>query len=310
VIAVLAIVVAAFAGVALVMGVADTTSIVIQEIRLPRVAMAIVLGASLAVAGAVMQGSLQNPLADPSIIGVSASAALGAVLGLALGAQSLWLAAVGAVVTAAGAVTIILVAGRSHGRIQTVTVLLAGVAVGAFASALLAFAVTTFDSPGMRSLTFWLTGSLALSTWSSLWPVAIGAFVGIALAVSIAESLDVLSIGDRAAQSVGADVSRVRATAMVSVVLLIGPAVAVTGVIAFVGLVIPHALRPVIGPAHRTLIPASALAGAALILLSDTAARTIANPVELPLGAVTAVIGAPVFFALLLRTRRAQGGWG
>ncbi|MFM1917086.1 MAG: hypothetical protein RJB01_601 [Actinomycetota bacterium] len=307
---VLAIVLIVISGAALFVGAADSSQAVIMDVRLPRVIVGITLGAALAVAGAVMQGSLQNPLADPSIIGVSASAAVGAVIGLAVGGSSPWLAALAAIVTAGVAAGVILLAGGGNGRIQTVTVLLAGIAVGAFAGAVLAVLVTALGNPGMRSLTFWLTGSLALSTWGNVWPLVLATLLGIVLAVMIARSLDVLSLGDRAAASAGVAVTRVRTTAMIVVVLLIGPAVAITGVIAFVGLVVPHALRLVIGPSHRLLIPASALAGAALIVLADTAARTIANPVELPLGAITAAVGAPIFFVLLLTTRRQQGGWG
>lgn len=310
VMAILALLVAGSSALALSLGVAESTAAIVQEIRLPRVVMAVMLGASLAVAGAVMQGSLQNPLADPSIIGVSAAAAVGAVLGLALTGNSPWWGSLAAIFTAAVAVAVILFTGRTYGRMQTVTVLLAGIAVGAFAGALLAVIVTALDNPGMRSLSFWLTGSLALSTWSGVWPVAIFAMVGLVIAFAIARTLDVMSLGDRAASMAGAHTSRTRVWAMASVVLLLGPTVAITGVVAFVGLIVPHALRLILGPAHRVLVVASALAGALLIVIADTAARTLVSPVELPLGAITAAIGAPVFLALLLRTRRAQGGWG
>lgn len=310
VIATLVVLVAGAAALALTVGAAESTSVIMQEIRLPRVLMALLLGAGLSVAGAVMQGSLQNPLADPSIVGISAAAAVGAVIGFAVLGSSPWAGAVVAMVTAAMAVAVILLAGRAYGRIQTVTVLLAGIAVGAFAGALLAVFVTSFESPGMRSLSFWLTGSLALSTWSGLVPVAIFSVVGIFIALVISRSLDVLSLGDRAAGMVGTRVTRTRVLSMVSVVLFLGPAVAITGIVAFVGLVVPHALRLILGPSHRTLVVSSALAGALLLLVADTAARTLANPIELPLGAITAAIGAPVFFALLLTTRRVQGGWG
>lgn len=310
VVAILGTLVAVAAALAVTIGLADSSALIIQEVRLPRVVMALLLGAALAVAGAVMQGSLQNPLADPSIVGISAAAAVGAVVGFAVTGSSPWSGTLAAIVTAGLAVVVILVASGAYGRIQTVTVLLAGIAVGAFAGALLAVLVTALDSPGMRSLSFWLTGSLALTTWSGVVPVAMFSIAGIWIALFISRSLDVMSLGDKAASMVGTQVARTRALSMVSVVLLLGPAVAITGVVAFVGLVIPHAVRLILGPSHRALVVSSALAGALLILVADTFARTLANPVELPLGAITAALGAPVFFGLLLTSRRPQSGWG
>lgn len=160
-----------------------------------------------------------------------------------------------------------------------------------------------------RSVTFWSSGSLALSTWSTALTVAPFVLVGAVLAAVVARSLDVLALGDRAAAAAGVDVRRVRIGSLAAVVLLVGAAVGAVGVIAFVGLLVPHAVRALIGPRHRSLLLVSALAGALLLLLADTLARLLANPVEIPIGAVTAVIGAPAFFVLLRRTRARQGGW-
>jgi iron complex transport system permease protein len=158
-------------------------------------------------------------------------------------------------------------------------------------------------------LTFWSSGSLALSTWPAVTSVLPFALLGGATAAYVARSLDVLALGDRSAAAAGVDVRRVRIAALAAVVLLVGAGVGAVGVIAFVGLLVPHAVRAVLGPRHRGLLLVSALAGALLLLVADTVARLLANPLELPIGAVTAAIGAPAFFVLLRRTRARQGGW-
>jgi iron complex transport system permease protein len=296
---------------ALFIGAADTSAQIVAEIRLPRIALAIIVGLGLAVAGVMMQGVFQNPLADPAIIGVSTSAALGTTIAIALGAAfNTLLAALAACVGAAIALIVIIRTARGGGRTQTVMLLLAGIAVAAFAGALLTVLVSVNDTASMRSLTFWLTGSFALATWSGVWTVIVFTLFGLVAASLVGKSMDVLSLGDRAAGAAGIPVDRVRAVTMVAITLLIAPGVALVGVIAFVGLVIPHAMRLIIGPKHTPLIITSALAGALLILVADTIARTAVAPVEIPIGAITAALGAPVFFVLLRKTRQAQGGWG
>lgn len=296
---------------ALFIGAADTSAQIVAEIRLPRIALAVIVGLGLAVAGVLMQGVFQNPLADPAIIGVSTSAALGATIAIALGAAfNTLLAALAACVGAAIALIVIVRTARGGERTQTVMLLLAGIAVAAFAGALLTVLVSVNDTASMRSLTFWLTGSFALATWPGVWTVIVFTFFGLVAASLVGKSMDVLSLGDRAAGAAGIPVDRVRAVTMVAITLLIAPGVALVGVIAFVGLVIPHAMRLIIGPKHAPLIITSALAGALLILVADTIARTAVAPVEIPIGAITAVLGAPVFFVLLRKTRQAQGGWG
>lgn len=302
--------VVATALVALTLGVADTSAEIVMNIRAPRVVMAILVGAGLALAGALMQGSLGNPLADPALVGVSAGAALGAVAAVTLGAAFNTLpAAVAACVGAGIAVVVVVAASLRDMRPEVVTLLLAGVAVTAFAAALLAVLVSLSPSAGSRSITFWSSGSLALSTWGGVASVAPFAVLGVALAATTTRSLDVLSLGDRGAIAAGVDVAAVRYRALGAVVLLVAAGVAVVGVIAFVGLLVPHAVRAVAGPRHGRLMILSALAGMLLILLADTLARLVANPIEIPIGAITAVIGAPVFFVLLRRTRSRQGGW-
>lgn len=321
--AVLALLLVIAAAAALLVGAADTSSVIVTEIRAPRIALTLIVGAGLGISGALLQGTLRNPLADPGIIGVSASAALGAVVAIAVTAAAWpdeatgmplsgfpWVAALGATLAGvAGMALVLWIARAGSGRTEVVTLVLGGVAVTAFAAALVSVVVTVSDTAGARSTTFWTTGSLALATWPGVWTTLPFLVVALLLAVLVARNLDVLALGDRAAWAAGVDVDRTRLLALAGAVLAVSAGVAVVGVIAFVGLVVPHAVRMLIGPRHGALLVGSALAGALLLLVADTIARTAVSPVELPLGVVTAVIGAPVFVVLLRRTRAAQGGW-
>lgn len=295
---------------ALQSGAADTTAAIVREIRAPRIVMALIIGIGLAAAGVLLQGTLRNPLADPALIGISSGAALGCVLGAAVGI-TLGTVASGIAATLGSGLAMAAVAWAAtrQGRPEVVTLLLAGIAVAAFATAAVAILVSVVPDAGVRSLAFWTTGSLALSTWSGVVAVAPFIVLGLLLAGSVVRSLDVLALGDRDAAAVGIDVRRVRVRALAAVVLLIGAGVAAVGVIAFIGLVIPHAVRIVIGPRTGPVLAVSSIAGALLLLVADTVARVAAAPVEIPVGAITALIGAPVFFALLWRTRIRQGGW-
>lgn len=307
----LALVLLAAASAALLVGAAETSSVIVMEIRAPRIALTLIIGAGLGLSGALLQGTLRNPLADPGIIGVSASAALGAVVAVALGAAySSWLAAIGATIAGiAGMALVMWIARSASGRTEVVTLVLGGVAVTAFAAAVLSVVVAVSDTAGARSATFWTTGSLALATWPGVWSTLPFLALAAILAMIVVRDLDVMALGDRAAWAAGVDVDRTRMLALGAAVLAVSAGVAVVGVIAFVGLVVPHAVRMLIGPRHGGLLIGSALAGALLLLIADTIARTVVSPVELPLGVVTAVIGAPVFVVLLRRTRAAQGGW-
>ena len=291
-------------------GAASTDSVVIWNIRLPRTIAATLVGVGLASAGVLLQGSLRNPLADPALVGVSAGAALGAVLGAAIGLpfNSIGVTSV-AVVTSSIAMAFVLWVSRSNGRIEVVTVLLSGIAVSAFGAAAMSIIISTSDAAGTRSVSFWTTGSFSLSNWSgvnAMWPAFA---IGIILAFFLAPSLDLLALGDEGAHASGVAVSRVRALALLAAVLLTAAGVAVVGVIAFVGLVVPHAVRLVIGPSHRQLLVVSAVGGAVVLLLADTIARLALSPIEIPVGSVTAIVGAPVFFVMLGRARNRQGGW-
>lgn len=307
---VLALLTIGAAALALGLGAAEATPEIVREIRAPRILMALLVGTGLAAAGVLLQGTMRNPLADPALIGISSAAALGCVVaaavGVTLGGAA---AALAATATAAAAMALVVWAATRDGRPEVVTLLLAGIAVAAFASAAIGIAVSVVPDAGVRSLAFWTTGSLALATWSTAIYVAPFILAGLAIAATTTRGLDVLALGDRDAAAVGVDVRRVRIVSLCAVVLLIGAGVAAVGVIAFIGLVIPHAVRMLIGPRTGPVLVVSSLLGALVLLVADTVARVAAAPAEIPVGAITALLGSPVFFALLWRTRRRQGGW-
>lgn len=291
-------------------GAAANDSTVLWSIRAPRISAALLVGAGLAVAGVLLQGSLRNPLADPALVGVSAGAALGTVAGVSLGlSYNSWGASVAAIVGATICMWAVLWIAQRNGRIEVVTVLLGGIAITAFAAAVVSVVVSVTDQVGARSVTFWTTGSFALSNWAGAVTVIPAVLVGLVIAFFLARSLDVLALGDDSAASSGIDVSRTRYLAIFGAVLLTATGVAVVGIIAFIGLLIPHALRLIMGPSHRPLLLVSAIAGALAVLVADTIARLAFSPAEIPVGAVTAIVGAPLFFLLIAKTRTAQGGW-
>jgi iron complex transport system permease protein len=291
-------------------GAAEADSVIVWNIRAPRTIAAILVGVGLASAGVLLQGSLRNPLADPALVGVSAGAALGAVLGAAIGLpfNSLGVTSI-AVVTSAIAMAIVVWVARSNGRVEVVTVLLAGIAVSAFGAAAMSIIISMSDLAGARSVTFWTTGSFSLSNWDGVNSMLPAILIGVILAFFLAPSLDLMALGDESAYASGVNVSRVRALALLAAVLLTAAGVAVVGVIAFLGLVVPHAIRLVVGPSHRQLLVLSAIGGAVILLLADTVARLAFSPTEIPVGSVMAIVGAPVFFFLLGRARNRQGGW-
>jgi iron complex transport system permease protein len=286
---------------------------VLLAIRLPRVALGGCIGAGLAVAGAAMQGLFRNPLADPGLVGVSSGAALAAVLvivlsatvlrGLAygLGPFTLPLAAfVGGLVTT----LVVYHLSRVASRTVVATMLLAGIAVNALAGAgtgVLTFAATDAE---LRNITFWSLGSLGGATWTTVGAAVPCIVPAVVLLIRRAMVLNVFLLGESEASHLGVHVERVKRLVILLVALVVGAAVAVSGIIGFVGLVVPHVLRLAVGPDHRYVLPGSALLGASLLLGADLVARTLVAPAELPLGMVTAAIGAPFFLWLLLRQRR------
>ncbi|GAA4735000.1 iron ABC transporter permease [Nocardioides endophyticus] len=281
------------------------------SVRFPRVAMAIVVGAALAVAGALMQGIFGNPLAEPSVVGVSAGAAVAAACAIvfSLTFAGDWTTAVCAFVGGLVTTLAVYLLSRADGRTEVVTLVLTGIAVNAVASALLALLMFLGDTQAREQIVFWQLGSLNGSRWQYVAVVAPMAAVGIFVACLSARSLDLLALGERSARHLGVNVERLRILLIVVVALLTAAAVSFCGIVAFVGLVIPHLIRMVTGPGHRILIPASALAGALALVIADTAARTLVAYADLPLGLLTSLVGGPFFFWLLRRTRRTAGGW-
>ncbi len=280
-------------------------------IRFPRIVMAMAVGAALAVAGAVMQAIFGNPLAEPGVVGVSSGAALGAATAITLGLTALGDWPVAVLAFAGGLIATLLVYGvsRANGRTEVVTLLLTGIAVNAFGGAGLAFLLFIGGTQSREQITFWQLGTLSGSMWHETWIVVAAAVIGTLIALLLARQFDILSLGERNARHLGIDVERLRLISIVLVALLTGIGVAFVGIISFVGLVIPHLVRMLLGPSHRALILASAFGGALLLVLADLFARTLVTGAELPIGLLTSLVGGPFFFALLWRQRKASGGW-
>ncbi len=276
----------------------------LMSVRLPRILLALACGATLGISGASLQALFRNPLADPTLVGVADGAACGAVawivlggLGLAsLGAWGMILVAFAGGLIATGGVMLI---ARGEGRIDIATLLLAGLAMKALASALLGYLIFLANDVQMRSLTFWLLGSLGGATWDSIVPAAVLMGVSIAILVPLARPFDALALGEAEAGHLGVNVERTKRIAVAAVALGVAAGTALTGVIGFVGLIAPHIIRLIGGAGHRFVFAGSALLGALLIVGADTVARVIVAPAELPIGVVTSMIGAPFFFWLL-----------
>jgi ABC-type Fe3+-siderophore transport system permease subunit len=281
-----------------------STVTIVRDLRLPRTAAAVLVGAALATSGATFQALLRNPLAEPYVLGISGGAALGAVAAIVLGVLlpvpgAVALAAfIGAVVTIALVLRIALGVGPT---LDTRVLLLSGVVVGAFANAGIFLMLSVADVNSYRSATAWMMGSLSGSTWSGDAALAVQLIPALAVLLFLSRPLNAMAIGEETAAYLGVSVERTKWLAYGAASLLAAASVATAGVIGFVGLIIPHAVRLIWGSDYRVVIPASALLGATFLLLADVAARTIAAPTDLPLGAVTAVVGVPVFVALLRR---------
>ncbi len=286
---------------------ADPTSAaadIVLRIRLPRVLLAVLVGASLAVSGVLFQALLRNPLADPFVLGISGGAALGAILVLSLGgAVGLGYAAVPPAAFAGSVCATLLlyaVAGI-RGRVSATHLLLTGVVFNAFASAAIVFLASISGLMEGAGIFLWLIGSLAASRVDVAGWVAVFLAVGLACAVPLARSLNLMTLGEESAQQLGVDIERQKRILLLATSLMVGAAVSVAGLIGFVGLIIPHLLRLLLGPDHRLLVPAAALGGAAFLVVCDAAARSLLGGRELPVGAITALAGGPLFLYLLRR---------
>lgn len=278
-------------------------------IRFPRTVLALLVGACLAVAGAVMQGVFANPLAEPSIVGVSSGASVGAAVVIVFGLTAInaWALPLAAFIGALIVTLVVWALARTGGKAAVLTLVLTGIAINAISSAATSFLIFLGDSSSREQVVFWQLGTLSDARWSSVGVTGIVFVVGFAGCLAVRRQLDVLALGDTSAVSSGVHVERLRVIAILLVCLLTGVAVAFSGVIAFVGLIVPHALRLVVGPSHRYLVPLSVLGGAVLLSLADIAARTVIPFGDLPIGIFTAVVGGPLFLVLLRRTLRGQG---
>jgi len=283
--------------------------LIVQNIRFPRIMLGIIVGASLSVAGTSFQALLRNPLADPYVLGVSSGAALGAILALIAEPHLTLSPAFGALLTplcaflgAGATITVVYFLGRRQGQIDSTTLLLGGVITASFLSAIIVFLMSTVSSSNTRGMAFWLMGNLSTSFQKSVfWFLAAGFLLASGAIYTTANDLNLLLSGEREAMHLGVDVRRVRLVVYIAASLLTGLAVSVSGAVGYVGLIVPHLMRLIFGSDHRTLLPTAALGGAIAVVVADTIARIVVAPNELAVGAVTAVVGAPLFIYLLRR---------
>ena len=280
------------------------TSPIVWQLRLPRVLLAYLVGGALGVAGVGLQALVRNPLADPFLLGLSGGAGLGAVVAIALHLPGPWALPLAAFAGAVGAMVLVyrlgLIGGNAAGELDARILLLGGVAVGAFAAAVTTAIVSLAEATELRNAFLWLWGGFSAASWTTVLVMLAYAPAPLAVIAAAARPLDLLALGEEPAQYLGADVRRLKQVVYLAASLLTAAAVAMAGVIGFVGLIVPHVCRLLWGRLHRTLIPTSFLTGGILLAAADTLARTAVAPRELPVGIVTALIGVPIF-ALLLR---------
>ena len=278
-------------------------ALIVRDLRAPRVALAFLVGGSLGVSGAALQALIRNPLADPYLLGISGGAGLAAVVAIALGLSGAWAVPAAAFVGGLGSVLLVYrlsaVAGR---KLDPHILVLAGVVVSAFTGALISAVLTLSTAEQLRNAFLWLLGGFSSATWRTVLIFAVYALLPLLVLLATARALDLLSLGEEPAHSLGLDAPRARRRVYVATSLLTAASVAVCGIVGFVGLIAPHALRGVMGPLHRRLLPAVFVASGGFLVLADAAARTVVAPVELPVGVVTALIGVPLFALLLRRT--------
>ncbi len=278
--------------------------LVVFGLRLPRIALGILVGASLSVAGAGFQALLRNPLADPYVLGVSSGAALGAILSLIVAPHTAGAIQLTAFLGAAATIAVVYFLGRRGGRLDSATLLLAGIVTASFLSAVIMFVMTTLSGRDLRGMAFWLMGDLATQPSIDLRWLYLVLIIAVGSIYTTSSDLNLILTGEQEAVHLGVNVNRVKLVVYISASVLTGLAVSVSGAIGYVGLLVPHVMRMLFGSDYRLLIPTSALGGAIAIVLADTLARTVVAPTELPVGAMTALAGAPVFIYLMRRRVR------
>jgi iron complex transport system permease protein len=278
--------------------------LVVFGLRLPRIALGILVGAALSVAGAGFQALLRNPLADPYVLGVSSGAALGAILSLLIAPHTAGAIQLAAFVGAAATIAAVYFLGRRGGQLDSATLLLAGIVTASFLSAVIMFMMTTLSGRDLRGMAFWLMGDLQTPPSVDMRWLYLVLAIGVGCIFAASSDLNLILTGEQEARHLGVNVHRVKLVVYVAASVLTGLAVSVSGAIGYVGLLIPHVMRMLFGTDYRLLIPTSALGGAIAIVLADTLARTVVAPTELPVGAMTAIAGAPVFIYLMRRRVR------
>jgi iron complex transport system permease protein len=293
-----------------------TTGAVLYAIRAPRVLAAFAVGAALAAGGAAMQSLFRNPLADPGLLGVSSGAALAAVSVIVLGEKVMhivppgfrpWLLPIAAFLGGLAATVVVYRIANRSGVALVGTLLLAGIAINALTSAGIGMLVFIADDQQLRTLIFWTMGGFGAVTWTAIIPALLVLAISVPTLLPAAHLLDALALGEREAGHVGVDVERLKRRLVTQVALAVGAGVAIAGVVGFVGLIAPHIVRLMLGPSHRTLLPAAALFGGAFLVLADALARVLVAPAEMPIGVLTALVGGP-FFLWLLAGRAAKEG--
>jgi iron complex transport system permease protein len=281
--------------------------VVISQIRLPRIFMAIVVGIALASAGVIFQGLFRNPMADPFVIGVSAGAAFGAALALFFSSAfillNISLTTVFALIGALATTFLVYGIASFRGRVSVVTLLLSGIALSAMLSAMTSM-VMIFKANDLARIVFWLMGGLTAASWQKLYIITPVIMILVVISGFYMRDLNIISMGDERAVQMGVQTEKVKMTLLILASVIAAMAVSVSGIIGFVGLITPHILRLIVGPDHKVLFPASALAGGIVLLISDTIARTVLMPREIPVGIITSIVGVPFFLYLLVRSRQ------
>ena len=282
----------------------ETEKAIILSLRFPRALLAGLVGAGLSVSGAIFQTLLRNPLADPYILGVSSGAAVGAIVAILMGLSTLSFGLpLASFVGALLAISVVFYFGRQEGKIHPNTLLLAGVIVGSFLSALIMFFISISQREELHTIIFWLMGDFSFSNYRAILIISPYIFIGFLFLYLQARSLNLMLTGEESALQLGVNVERLKLLSYLCASFITAASVSVCGLVGFVGLIVPHSVRLVFGPDHRLLIPSSALVGASFLIASDTLGRTLLAPVELPVGVITASFGGP-FFIYLLRTRK------
>jgi len=293
-------------------GSSSIEEVIVLQVRLPRVLAAAIVGIDLAVAGVVLQGLLRNPMADPYILGISAGAGLGASLAIAFGTVFsffglLYSIPLMAFVFALGTVFVVYNIARTAQGVPMLTLLLAGIAISIFLSAI-ATTIKLVSGEALHAIVFWMVGSLITSNWNYVSIALPFTVIGVAVIYVFARDLNIILLGEEQARHLGVETERLKKIMLISASLITAAAVSISGIIGFIGLIIPHAMRILVGPDNRILIPSSALAGTIMLILCDTSARTIISPAELPVGVITSLLGCP-FFIYLLRRKKKSSIW-